>query len=142
MPYSAPWVDLPRPYVELVAQCLIVRGVDVLDHWNDPLDPRDVSVIVRAGGPGGPGRLRFVWDEESGWRFGPMDAEGWVALERTRYLPGGLLPRPGQVAAVVGRVLAGTETGSPHRPRYRSFRDYGDGFDARLAAYARAALPR
>ncbi|MDA8369713.1 MAG: DUF6292 family protein [Nocardiopsaceae bacterium] len=132
-PYSPEWVRLPEPYVHAVARRLASRGMDVADYWNDPMDPRDVTVIVRRHDGD---RLRFVWDEESGWRYGPMDPEGWVPLDRIRYLPGGLLPPPGQVADMVGRVLAGSLTGAADRPVYRSFRDYGDGFDARLAAYA------
>ncbi|MFB9799458.1 DUF6292 family protein [Streptomonospora salina] len=132
-PYSPAWVRLPQPYVDAVARRLADGGVSVLDHWNDPMDPRDATVIVRA--PAG-GRLRFVWDEESGWRYGPMDAEGWTPLEATRYLPAGLLPPPAEVAAAFAAVLAGTCAGTPEHPRFRSFRDYGDGLDARLAAYA------
>ncbi|MUL39739.1 hypothetical protein FZ103_00850 [Streptomonospora sp. PA3] len=133
IPYSPQWVRLPEPYVDAVALRLAAEGVTVLDHWNDPMDPRDATVIVR-GHDGG--RLRFVWDEESGWRCGPLDAEGWTPLEATRYLPGGLLPDPAEVAATVRGVLAGQPAGAAERPRYRSFHDYGDGLDARLAAYA------
>ncbi|GAA1773109.1 DUF6292 family protein [Streptomonospora arabica] len=132
-PYSPQWVRLPEPYVDAVALRLAAGGVAVLDHWNDPMDPRDATVIV-CGRDGG--RLRFVWDEESGWRYGPMDDEGWAPLEDTRYLPCGLLPEPGEVAAAVRDVLAGRGGGGCERPRFRSFRDYGDGLDARLAAYS------
>jgi len=136
-PYSPEWVRLPEPYVDTVALHLEAIGVAVIDHWNDPMDPRDATVIVRE--PDG-GRLRFVWDEESGWRYGPMDSDGWTALEATRYLPGGLLPSPQEAAATVRGVLAGTCTGTADRPRYRSFHDYRDGFDARLAAYSAARV--
>ncbi|WP_017626785.1 DUF6292 family protein [Nocardiopsis chromatogenes] len=134
-PYSPAWVLLPQPYVDAVAAALAAGGTEVLDHWNDPMDPRDATVIAR-GADGG--RMRFVWDEESGWRFGAMDADGWVALEDTRYLPLGLLPGPEEVARAVRAVIAGTGRGTAERPVHRSFRDYGDGLDARLAAYGSA----
>lgn len=136
-PYSPEWVRLPEPYVDAVAQRLAAGGTTVLGHWNDPMDPRDATIIVRGSGGG---RLRFVWDEESGWRYGPMDADGWTPLEQTRYLPGGLLPAPEQAAATVRGVLSGGITGTPERPRYRSFHDYGDGIDADLARYAAAVV--
>ena len=134
-PYTPAWVLLPQPYADAVAAALAAGGTEVLDHWNDPMDPRDATVIAR-GADGE--RLRFVWDEESGWRFGPMDADGWVALEDTRYLPLGLLPAPEEIARAVRAVIAGTEHGTAERPFHRSFRDYGDGLDARLAAYGPA----
>lgn len=134
-PYTPAWVLLPQPYADAVAAALAAGGTEVLDHWNDPMDPRDATVIAR-GADGE--RLRFVWDEESGWRFGTMDADGWVALEDTRYLPLGLLPAPEEIARAVRAVIAGTEHGTAERPFHRSFRDYGDGLDARLAAYGPA----
>ncbi|GAA3723342.1 hypothetical protein HDA32_000708 [Spinactinospora alkalitolerans] len=136
-PYSREWVLLPEPYVNAVAAELESRGVRVDGHWNDPMDPRDVTVIVSDGAGK---RLRFVWDEESGWRFGRMDEQGWVPLAAVRYLPGGLLPEPEQVADIVEGVLGGTVRGVPERPQHRSFHDYGDGFDRRLAAYGTAAV--
>lgn len=131
-------VRLPEPYVHAIAHELTARGVAVVDHWNDPMDPRDATVIVR-GHDGG--RLRFVWDEESGWRYGPMDENGWVPLHLTRYLAAGLLPAPAHVAHLVDRVLHRAIEGAVQRPRYRSFRDYGDALDGRLAAYARGREP-
>jgi hypothetical protein len=137
-PYSPEWIRLPEPYVDAVAAELTARGTDVADHWNDPMDPRDTTVIVRA--PGG-GRIRFVWDEESGWRYAPMDADGWVALGELRYLHAGLLPTPERIAGLVAGVVAGTAAGRADRPAYRSFRDYGDGLDRLLAGYGvRVAL--
>ncbi|CAM3835379.1 hypothetical protein GCM10009799_45130 [Nocardiopsis rhodophaea] len=138
VPYSPEWVRLPEPYVQAIAHELTSRDVEVVDHWNDPMDPRDATVIVRARGGG---RLRFVWDEESGWRQGPMDANGWVPLHLTRYLRAGLLPAPTLVADLVEKVLDGNHEGVVERPRYRSFRDYGDALDGRLAEYAQGREP-
>lgn len=126
-PYSDEWQRLPIAYVSSVAEVL----TDVVTWWNDPMDPRDATILLTGG-------TALVWDEESGWRHGRfLSGEQGVRTELAgvRYLCGGLLPEPARVGRLLAEARAG-RSGSAHRPVYRSYRDYGDGLDGALAAYA------
>lgn len=120
VPYTEEWLRLPKGYVAAVAAV-----VDDLMWWDDPFDPRDATIRLLDGSA-------LVWDEETGWRRGRfVSGEQGVrtVLDGVRYLGGGVMPAPAEVAE---RLRAG---GSRTGTRYRSFRDLHDGLDERLAAY-------
>ncbi|MEU6999585.1 DUF6292 family protein [Nonomuraea sp. NPDC046570] len=125
-PYTAEWLSLPVGYLGAVVAVVPA----VVDWWDDPFDPRDATIRLRDGSA-------LVWDEESGWRRGEFvsgkQGERTV-LAAPRYLGGGVLPEPGEVAGLLARG------GDPERVVYRSYRDFGDGFDERLAAYRALAV--
>ncbi|MBE1563458.1 DUF6292 family protein [Nonomuraea africana] len=124
-PYTPEWLSMPVAYVAEVA-----LAVDALEWWDDPFDPRDATILLVSG-------AALVWDEESGWRHGRfVSGEKGVrtVLADPRYLGGGVLPRPADVPVLQAMG------GSPVRPHYRSYRDYGDGLDERLATYTIPAI--
>ncbi|MFI6391325.1 DUF6292 family protein [Nonomuraea sp. NPDC050547] len=121
VPYSQEWLRLPLGYVSSVA-----AAVEHVMWWDDPFDPRDATILLEGGDA-------LVWDEESGWRRGRfVSGERGVrtVLAGVRYLGGGVLPEPAEVAALMARG------GGRTRVAYRSFRDLHDGFDARLGRHA------
>lgn len=140
-PYSPAWVKMPEDYAGLVADALDEAGIAVVAWWNDPADPRDATIRV-ACGPAPEDPLALVWDEETGWRYGPYvaGAQGVrTQLAWAVYLGGEVLPEP---AAVVTALRDALDDVAPARTTptvYRSYRDLDDGFDNRLAAYARVA---
>ncbi|MCG5216841.1 DUF6292 family protein [Streptosporangium soli] len=130
-PYTAEWFRMPVAYVRRVAEALAAGGVEVLDWWDDPCDPRDATLRLA-------GDATLLWDEESGWRVGAfVSGEQGVrtVLDGVRYLGGGVLPRPEIVARLLAEVRAGG--GTAMRPLYRSYRHFNDGFDSGLLGYAR-----
>ncbi len=95
-PYTDEWLQQPVCYVRLVVELL---GAEVADWWEGPCDPRDATVRLADG-------AALVWDEESGWRLGRFVSGGSgerTELTGSRYLGGGLLPRPERVPAGAGR---------------------------------------
>jgi hypothetical protein len=131
-PYSSEWLRLPVSYIRRVAEALVGR-VDC--WWDDPIDPRDATIRLTDG-------TALVWDEESGWRQGRFrSGERGLRTElaSVRYLGGGVLPTPDIVPVLLDRAMV---YGDGRRPAYRSYLDYGDGFDAALAAFGRRRSDR
>ncbi|GGP12073.1 DUF6292 family protein [Nonomuraea glycinis] len=129
-PYSDEWLQQPVCYVRLVVELL---GAEVADWWEGPCDPREATVRLADG-------AALVWDEESGWRLGRFVSGGSgerTELTGSRYLGGGLLPRPERVPAALADARAGVGACSAWRPCYRSHRSCHDGFDVALDFYRR-----
>ncbi|GII93228.1 DUF6292 family protein [Sinosporangium siamense] len=127
-PYTDEWLTQPAFYLLQVVETL---GVDVVDWWAGPFDPREATLRMVDGNA-------LVWDEESGWRLGRLIAgeRGLRSvLTDVRYLGGGLLPRPDRVPEALADARRGIGGSTAFRPCYRSYRHRRDGFDMALSEY-------
>jgi len=121
-PHHDPWVDLIRGYITSTVQALQQGGLNVDRSWLDPSDPRDATIVLDDGA--------LTWDEQTGWqRGGFVGGQQGVrtVLAAPARLGGGVLPRPGALAAALRQDRPLT----PAPATYRSFTDR-DGFDEAL----------
>lgn len=122
-----PELDRLRPYITDTAVTLREAGIELDASWLDPCAPRDATIrIVREGE-----KSALVWDEETGWRVGGFvsgEPGERTRLRNARYLGGGLLPDPKDVAR---RLLDGTEEPCT---KVRSYDEDTAAFNATLPA--------
>lgn len=135
--YPQLWMDLPEAYVACVAAALIQQGVQIANLWPDPWDPRDATIKLA-----GPKPLALVWDEVSGWKYGPFLAgHRGVRTEldpkEVKYLGDAVLPAP----HVVARLFTAGEASFSPPLSYRSYLDFADGLDEELQAYGNKSHP-
>ncbi|WP_157430069.1 DUF6292 family protein [Actinomadura oligospora] len=122
-PHEDAKLDVFRPYLTESVRALEAAGVEPTEAWLDPCGPRDATIVL--------GSRALVWDEESGWRVGGfVKGEPGVRtqLEDARYLGGGVLIEPAEVAE---RMAAGTS--EPYR-RFRAHEDDPESLDAEVRA--------
>lgn len=132
-PGTHDWVELPVHYLGATRSALTAAGITVAEAWVDPMDPRDLTLVL------GDGTQALVWDEVSGWRHGHFISghKGTrTHLANEHSFGATLLPEPSLVAATVQCIQAGTPIGAEQRPIFRSYADLHDGTDEHLATYA------
>ena len=85
--HEDPWVNLLGDYVTEAVAALSSRGIQVQRSWLDPRDPRDATIVLA-------GTRALVFDEVTGWRYGPFLAgrQGVrTELAEVSYIGGGVL---------------------------------------------------
>lgn len=123
------------PYTDAVAHALEVAGIEVDGWFADANDPRDSCITLARSKPG---RQRVVaWTEEKGWMYGTGPEND--SLNAIYGICDGVLPEPAEVVEAVRRCLAGDFSSTDsYTAHLRDSEDDEDGFEERLAAYAKA----
>jgi len=126
LPHPDPFVEATRGYITRVGDALQQQGVSLSKVWLDPSHPRDATFVL--------GLEALVWNESEGFVLGEyVSGEPGVrtVLRDPVRLGGGVLPDPRAVPALLSDPAGG-------RPLpLRSFAAGHDGFEDRLAGYAR-----
>lgn len=119
-----------EPYVSRVVRALTAAGITV-NAWR--ADAREYEPLHAAIALPVDGQLLWLgWDEETGWHYGPAQADG--GMEWASWLDVDLLAEPDVVLYAVRKTVLGDEPGLDDAPHYRAETDNREWFLADLLA--------
>jgi hypothetical protein len=121
------------PYITAVAHELQRAGVEVLEWFANPDDPRNGAIELADPMPGYE-QTHIAWREDMGWYYMPSSDSSSAHADRTIELEVGFLDEPHEVAAAACKALDRPFT--TERPDWRPPADYNpdavapEGWDA------------